>query len=110
LPKKQRSYENLIKLAAQEHMDKYGLSIMEGPLRLTLRAVYTIPSSWPPKRKAVAKWRTSRPDVDNLLKIVADGMNTIVYGDDAQIVEAVVQKVYGFRSEILVTVTPIDAV
>ena len=35
-----------------------------------------------------------KPDADNILKIVADALNGIAYGDDKQVVTAQVQKQY----------------
>jgi len=43
------------------------------------------PSSWPQKRKAAAHYVTGKPDVDNIVKLVADAMNGIAYGDDSRI-------------------------
>ncbi|WP_163360796.1 RusA family crossover junction endodeoxyribonuclease, partial [Klebsiella aerogenes] len=52
---------------------------------------------------------TSKPDIDNLLKAVADGMNGIVYADDAAIVSFSCSKVYaagdGF---VAITVRPVS--
>ena len=38
---------------------------------------------------------TKKPDVDNILKSVLDGLNQIAYDDDAQINEAHITKMYG---------------
>lgn len=47
-----------------------------------------------PKRKS-DKWWGSRPDADNILKVVCDALNGIAYTDDADIVEARVRKICG---------------
>ncbi len=65
-------------------------------------------SSWPKKRAAAAKWRTSKPDADNLAKIVADAMNAIVFADDAQVASLIVQKTYGPLAGVTVTATLLD--
>jgi Holliday junction resolvase RusA-like endonuclease len=41
-----------------------------------------------------AFWRTSKPDFDNLAKIVGDALNKVAWLDDAQIAAAWVRKVY----------------
>lgn len=46
---------------------------------------------------------TTKPDADNILKLVADALNGIAYKDDKQIVHAGVAKHYGApRTEIVV--------
>ena len=34
------------------------------------------------------------PDIDNLVKFILDGMNGLIYKDDAQVVKLIVQKLY----------------
>ena len=92
-PKRQRDFMALVKLAAHKAMD--GEPPLDGPIELQIRATYRVPASWSKKRAATARWRTARPDADNIAKIIADAINEIVYGDDAQVVNLTVQKVYG---------------
>ena len=49
-------------------------------------------------------WRTSKPDLDNLIKAVTDGMNGIVYKDDSQIVAIGAGKANGDANEVEVEV------
>ncbi len=107
-PKRQADYMGCIKLFAQQAMA--GAAPMDGPLALAIRAVYLVPESWPKKRKAAANWKASKPDADNLAKIFKDAMSKIVFADDAQVADLHVQKVYGVRAEIIVTVLPLDGV
>lgn len=92
-PKRQRDFMALVRLAAHKAMN--GAPPLAGPVELAVRAIYLVPSSWPKKRAAAAKWRTAKPDADNLAKIVADAMNAIVFVDDAQVASLTVQKAYG---------------
>ena len=39
------------------------------------------------------------PDVDNILKIVLDGLNGVAYADDSQVVEAACRKHYDGEKE-----------
>lgn len=105
-PAPQRSYMNAVANLAFEAMD--GLPPTNKPVSLQLRVEYLVPESWPQKRKAVAKWKTSAPDADNLAKIVKDALNAIVYIDDALVVELTVQKVYGLQARSTVVVTELD--
>lgn len=86
---------------------------IKGPVRLEFTAVLRIPRSWPDwKRQAALAGRvrpTCRPDKDNLVKALMDACNTIVWADDAQVVESDASKVYGERLEVRATVRPIAA-
>jgi len=92
-PKRQRDFMALVQLAAHGAMD--GQPPLAGPIELRIRAVYRVPTSWSKKRAAFARWRTSKPDADNLAKIISDSINEIVFGDDAQVASLIVQKTYG---------------
>ena len=48
------------------------------------------------------RYVTKKPDLDNLLKAILDGLNGIAYFDDGQVVKLSVEKVYSFnpRTEI----------
>jgi len=75
-----------------------------GPIRLEVRAVYLHPASWSAKKKSNADWKTSKPDWDNVGKIVSDAINKVVFIDDAQVAEATVQKKYGPVAKLVVVV------
>ena len=105
-PKKTETYEGIVADHAARVMD--GHEAFEGALRLTVRAVYLVPKSWTQKRKSAARWKTSKPDADNLAKIVKDACNKIVYRDDAQIVELTVQKKYGPIAGLTVSIEALE--
>jgi len=83
-PEKTARYENLVKLAAQQAMQ--GRAPVDGPLRLTVHAFFSIPASWSAKKRAAAVGKPviKKPDASNILKAIEDGMNGVVYIDDAQ--------------------------
>jgi Holliday junction resolvase RusA-like endonuclease len=83
----------LVQLAAHKAME--GQPPLAGAIELRIRATYRPPTSWPKVRAAGARWRTSKPDADNLAKLVADSCNEIVFADDAQVASLIVQKTYG---------------
>lgn len=105
-PKRQRDFMALVQLAAHKAMA--GQPPLTGPIELSIRAIYRPPSSWPKKRAANARWRTSKPDADNIAKIVADACNEIVWGDDAQISSLIVQKTYGPIAGVTVSAALLD--
>mgnify|MGYP003630863029 CR=1 FL=1 len=94
-PKRTIDAENIIKLAAFEA----GVEKMEGPLRLRVTFSMRIPKSWPAQSRKEALEGfirpTKTPDMDNLIKLVADALNGIAYEDDKQIVEIMAVKKYG---------------
>lgn len=95
-PEKTATYEKLVKLAATQAMS--GRPPIEGPVELWLDINLQIPASWSKKRQRDAAAglvaATKKPDADNVLKAVKDGMNGIVWLDDAQAVEYRISKRY----------------
>lgn len=49
---------------------------------------------------------TKRPDADNVLKAIADGLNGLAYHDDAQLVEMKGAKYYDAIEGVRVTIYP----
>ena len=45
-----------------------------------------------------------KPDIDNIVKVVADALNGVAYHDDTQIVMVVAKKVYSLLEGLDVTV------
>ena len=64
-----------------------GARPLMGPVSVELETVFPIPKSWTKARKAAAdgKPHTSRPDLDNLVKSVLDGLNGVAFADDSQV-------------------------
>lgn len=71
-----------------------GRQPFEGPLELGIVARYDYPASWSPKKRASIFWKTSRPDLDNIAKLVKDSLNGVVWKDDAQVVSTFQKKNY----------------
>ena len=76
----------------------------EGPVDLTVRAYFTIPQSWSKKKQAAAADglvpKISKPDLDNCLKAVSDGLNKVAWRDDSQINEIHAFKAYSDRPRV----------
>ncbi len=104
-PEKTRGYEAALKFAAAQVMGDRPL--LEGPLELEMRVVVPIPQSWPKKRQAAARdgleWPTKKPDGDNFLKM-KDALNLVVWIDDSQIVRERVEKTYGDKPGMWLTI------
>ncbi len=105
-PAKTVAYEGLVALAGQEAMGER--DPLDGPLSVEIVATFPIPASWPKWRrtKAVAgtEYHGSRPDGDNILKAVGDGLNGVVWRDDSQLAMCGVTKRYGTVAGVAVTV------
>lgn len=73
---------------------------------------FEIPNSWSGKKRREAisgRLRPGvKPDLDNLLKQIGDAFNLIIWRDDKQIVEAILQKVYSERPGLTVAVDLIN--
>lgn len=108
-PEKTRSYEAALKYAAKEVMGD--LAPLSGPLDVDLKIVVPITGSWPQKRQRAARegteWPTKKPDMDNIMKML-DALNLVVWVDDSQIVKTSMEKRYGDKPGLWVTVKPIE--
>lgn len=95
-PEKTVNYETLIKeiFATECRLEKP----TDKPVRLTIRAYFQIPQSISKtKRELMQKGLirpAKKPDVDNIVKIIADSLNGLAYLDDKQIVSCSIEKFY----------------
>lgn len=104
-PAKTKTYEDEVKAIALSAMVGEPL---ETPVAVYVRAIFPVPASYSKKRTEAclsgSERHTKRPDLDNVVKAITDGMNGVVYVDDAQIVRLVATKVYGTDAMVEVTV------
>lgn len=106
-PNSTAEYERLV---AAEYIKQCGNSgFDEGEmLKMQVMAYFAIPKSTSKKKRALmlsgAIRPTKRPDMDNIVKIIADSLNKLAYYDDAQIVSADVRKYYSEEPRVEVTV------
>ena len=107
-PAKSAAYERQVQLAATLAMR--GHVPLSGAVQATLRFDLPIPASWSARKRAAAITGeiapTGKPDLDNLLKSVLDGIRTIVIGDDAVIVDVRAAKRYGVAPLTVCTIGP----
>jgi Holliday junction resolvase RusA-like endonuclease len=105
-PPKQASFMAAVKLFASRAMA--GAAPMQGPVEMTVEAIYLAPASWSKTKRELVFWKTSRADADNIAKLVSDAINEIVFVDDAQVARLSVTKHYGDRSVIIVSVRSME--
>lgn len=108
-PEKTASYENLVKVKAQEAMT--GKPVIDGAVAVTIWLWVTPPASWSQKKQRAALAGeikpTSKPDADNCIKGIFDAMNGIVFRDDKQVVDLVAKKRYASTAMAKVEVMPL---
>lgn len=86
-PPRTRAFQAMCRGAATLAMR--GAAPLAGPVRLALTFYLRRPKGAPP-----GLWADAGPDFDNLTKGVADACNRVVYGDDRQVAEAVIRKIW----------------
>jgi len=74
---------------------------IEGAIDLRVNMYLLVPQSWSKTKTTEAAMGhikpTSRPDIDNYLKAIMDGLNGVAYLDDSQIVRVSMTKEYARR-------------
>ena len=105
-PSKQANYMAVVRQYVDEAMRTGSIAPIEGPIRMTVHAIYVMPASWPAKKRG-AFYKTTKPDADNIAKLVKDACNRVAYRDDAQVAELIARKVYGQESSLLVKIEPL---
>jgi Holliday junction resolvase RusA-like endonuclease len=110
IPAEQRNAMAALRLAAGNAMRQQGSALFDEPICLDLLAEFPIPGSWSKKKQAAALLGAvrpgKRPDIDNLYKLAADALNSVVFRDDALIVEIHARKIYGNQPKLIITVQP----
>lgn len=105
-PKKTHDYEFHVADCAKRAMAS--LEPLETPVIVCVYVTYAVPASYSKKRREAClngiEKHTKRPDLDNCIKAITDGMNGIVYKDDSQITTIHSTKVYGTDSMVEVYV------
>lgn len=105
-PEKTASYENLVRVKAEEAMQ--GHAVIDGPVSVEIALYVTPPASWSQKKQRAALageiFPTTKPDVDNVLKGIMDACNEIVFADDKQAVDVRVIKRYAGLARAVVSV------
>lgn len=111
-PEKTAKYESYIKTL---YMQKYGRRTSfkeDDELHLDIKAYYEIAKSTPKYLKemmitGVVK-PTKKPDVDNIIKIIADSLNEVAYKDDKQIAACSCQKFYASEPRVEIVISKLN--
>jgi Holliday junction resolvase RusA-like endonuclease len=103
------TYEKSIQTYAKQAMGS--TSPLTGAVAAYLHIGIPIPPSYSKTRQKACieglERPTKKPDIDNIVKAVLDGMNGIVYLDDKQVVDLHLTKVYSSKEGIDIMVKEI---
>ena len=93
-PEATRNYEKMVR---QAYLSQGG-ELYEVPVRVNIIAFKKIPKSYTKKRTtailAGEEHPVSKPDVDNICKVVLDALNGTAYNDDTQVIRLSATKKY----------------
>ena len=94
-PKKSKDSKSVVRLCARDAVESAGLiEPLSGPLLMLVQFGLALPKSSYRKRTPVVRhWRTKKPDLDNLVKLIKDACSGVVYLDDNQISRIVAEKI-----------------
>lgn len=109
-PAKTKSAEEAIAWAWKE-ITKNNIYLENKPIRLHIDFYREIPKSTSKKRKIMMENKeilpTVKPDIDNYLKLVLDGLNGIAYKDDNLICDLRTRKFYSENPRIEIEMSEI---
>lgn len=111
-PSTTKLYENLIKIVYQRDYPNEKPTSEPISLELVFRFPYPKSAYWVVNSKhngeLRSEWKgrkfTSKPDIDNLMKAVFDGLNGVAYKDDSQIRHVSASKVYDEKPGVEITI------
>jgi Holliday junction resolvase RusA-like endonuclease len=101
-PNKTRSYERILGKTAEFAMDVN--NVKKFPITEPLIIYVKIYHNFPKEDKSFTDFPVITPDIDNVLKIVFDGLNGICYEDDCQICEVVAVRRFSEKPRISVKI------
>jgi Holliday junction resolvase RusA-like endonuclease len=103
-PARTRSTEAMVREFAAKAMA--GAPPIEGAVHLSVIMHLDRPKSWTKRKIAENPLPTGKPDLDNVLKLLGDALNGIVWKDDSQIASLWIQRRFvvsgGERTDIFV--------
>lgn len=107
-PKEDIFYENLVKLCFQQAKPS-DYDLFDKAVKMTICAYFSVPKSFSNKRRSEALEGNisplTKPDVDNIAKIICDALNNVAYKDDTQIVELTIIKKYAVEPKVKITLS-----
>lgn len=110
-PAKTSMYENIVRLEYERQIKGFKFD-SDDMLKMDIEAFFSIPKSKSKKIKSKMLTNeirpTKKPDMDNIIKIIADALNNFAYYDDKQIVECNIKKYYSENPRVAVEIENIE--
>jgi Holliday junction resolvase RusA-like endonuclease len=98
-PDKTIDYENYVKYCYHGHPH-----FEDKPVAVYMKVYLAIPSSTSKKKREQMEnqeiYPVKKPDIDNVVKSVLDGLNKVAYEDDKQVVRLMVEKYYDSKPRV----------
>lgn len=111
-PEKTAVYENLVKLSYMQAVADKPLKKLAGAIGIQIFAYYAMPKSFSKKKRNAAMrgdvMPLVKPDLDNVIKSVCDGLNGVAYDDDKQITFITAAKYYSEPPEVKVIIAEVN--
>lgn len=84
------AFKAAVQLAARQ---AYTGPPIEGPVSLAMTAIFPRPKRlmWK-SRTMLCEWHTTKPDADNVVKAVKDALSGLLWRDDCQVCQLIVDK------------------
>lgn len=102
-PSETTNYEKLIKISYREQCSQI---MLKNAIRADITVSVAIPKSISKKKFWEMQegniYPTKKPDCDNIIKSILDGLNGVAYEDDKQVVKVSCIKLYGNKDAVLV--------
>ena len=102
------SYKSFLRNKVIESMPDSFLSVFDASMALKMNIIFEmeIPKSYSKKKRLslVGTYVIKKPDTDNLIKSVQDGLNGIVYHDDSQIASVNAVKIYSLEPKTIINI------
>lgn len=102
-PKKTLEYENMIKETFIENAPK-NFRVIEKDVPIKLDVVVNQKKG----KQSKKTYPTLKPDIDNILKIIMDGLNGVCYQDDSQVINVKIHRVFSDDNYITVRLQSIN--
>lgn len=105
-PSSTTEYEKLVKLSAIEQCKGQLDKEYTGLVKMSVKAYFKPNKSISKKQYnlLIGQAHLKRPDLDNLIKIICDGLNGVAYKDDNQVAIISAEKVYSDEERVEVII------
>ncbi len=105
-PVKSKNFKQFVRLVAAKYAPK---ELITGPIKLHVDVYRPTPKrlQTKPKQALINSGElrpTVKPDVDNYVKGVKDGLNKVIWQDDSQVVDLTVRKFYSLSPKVVVCI------